>query len=220
MSTTIYIYIMCYSDENDHQPTPLHDKPAFSILSRSFFAFFARFDVFIHGLDGVAYLREIKLFAFHPFATDSSSSSMDSGEIKETRDFNASAVASSILEYSKVCESRSSRARIFAAWLRREASRIMAMVFAAAVDDEPVEWRLAAALAREPLLPLVLVLLLVAVSFDVGVSILVNTSASFLSDNVSTAMEACKAEDAERSSAMSASGNHDRNGRSGCLCNR
>ena len=31
-------------------------------------------------------------------ATDSSSSSMDSGEIKETRDFNASAVASSILE--------------------------------------------------------------------------------------------------------------------------
>ena len=94
------------------------------------------------------------------------------------------------------------------------------MVFAA-VDDEPVEWRLApAALAREPLLPLVLVLLLVAVSFDGGVSILVNTSASFLSDNVSTAMEACKAEDAERSSAMSASGNHDRNGRSGCLCNR
>ena len=96
----------------------------------------------------------------------------------------------------------------------------MAMVFAAAVDDEPVEWRLAAALAREPLVPLVLVLLLVAVSFDGGVSILVNTSASFLSDNVSTAMEACKAEDAERSSAMSASGNHDRNGRSGCLCNR
>jgi len=140
---------------------------------------------------------------------------MDSGEIWETRDFNASAVVSSILEKSKFCESRLSRASIFAAWLRREASRIMAMVFAAADDDdaEPEEW----CLALEP--PLLLLLLVPPfVCFDRGSSIFVNTPASFLSDNDSTAMEACKAEDAERSSAMSASGNHERNGRNGCLC--
>ena len=93
------IYIMCYSDENDHQPTPLQDRPAFSILSRSFFAF-SSLDLMSLFTDWMASFicAKSNVCVSSVRATDSSSSSMDSGEIKETRDFNASAVASSILE--------------------------------------------------------------------------------------------------------------------------
>ena len=99
MSTTIYIYNVLYSDENDHQPTPLQDRPAFSILSRSFFAF-SSLDLMSSFTDWMASFicAKSNVCVSSVRATDSSSSSMDSGEIKETRDFNASAVASSILE--------------------------------------------------------------------------------------------------------------------------